>query len=74
MALYRPNPALERGKKSFERLAAGEDLNVEDKANITYYVYYLKSQIDSKDKKLEEYRDFFKMLDKLLPNKNVVYG
>lgn len=41
--------------------------------HVKWYVEYLDSVIEEKESTIREYQDFFKKLDKFLPNKNHVY-
>lgn len=60
MALYRQDWQLKESKEFIE------NMDPLDKIHIDYYVKHLQNIIDKRDKELEEYREVFKGLRKLL--------
>lgn len=66
MARYRPDYKLEEATKFIESLD-----NSEDNQLIRYYIDKQDEYIDKQRKKLDEYHNWFKQLDRFLPNKNI---
>jgi len=68
MALYRRDPMLVEAIKLVDNLDDSKDNML-----IKYYIEHQKSRNGELQKRLEEYQDFFRTLDKFLPNKYPVF-
>lgn len=63
MALYRPNYKLEKAKELIDNLDDSEESSL-----IKYYIQEKEKCIKEQRKRLNEYRDFFEILNRFLPN------
>ena len=67
MLRYRKDYKLEDAKKLIDSLDDSKENEL-----IKYYIQKNKENFDKQAEKLKEYRDWFKTLDRLLPNKNII--
>ena len=69
MAHYRPDRTLNKAIKVIEELGDSEKDQL-----IKYYIEKKEEHIKNQRNQIQGYADFFKMLDRFLPNKNTIYG
>lgn len=69
MALYTRDNTMFEAKKCIDSLSDNAQNIL-----IKYYIDKKQDETDELKKQLEEYREWFKTLDKFLPNKNIVFG
>jgi Tfp pilus assembly protein PilO len=69
MALYRPDYKLIEAKKHINSL----DLSVKENDLIHYYIKKNEERLENLRKENDEYREWFKRLDRFLPNKNPIF-
>jgi len=69
MAIYRTDYKLKEARELIESLDDSKENEL-----IKYYISKKEKHIEEQNKKLEEYRTWFKQLDRFLPNKNMVMG
>jgi len=65
MAIYRPNYKLIEATKAVENLSDSKNDEL-----IAYYIEHQQDTIIAQNKKLEEYKHFFKTLNSFLPKNN----
>jgi hypothetical protein len=65
MAFIKPNYKLKEAKKLIDNLDDSEESKL-----IKYYINKQEKWIEEKNTMLKEYRDFFDMMNKFLPNRN----
>ena len=69
MTLYTPNYKLRDAKIIIEGLDDSEESEL-----IKYYIEDLEKSIKDKNSRLDEYYDWFKKLNRFLPNNNPIIG
>lgn len=79
MTYYRPDYTLQKARKLIEEIKKGEVFNTNDtfdnievKELLLYLVKHQDDKLEEKNKRLNEYSDFFKTMGKFLPNKNIL--
>lgn len=68
MAYYRPDLKLRKANEYIESLDDSEESNL-----IRYALKKKDERIEEQGNKLKDYHDWFKNLDRFLPNRNTVY-
>ena len=69
MAIYRPDPTLIKAQKLIDKLGDSENDML-----IKYYIEEKNQHIERQSTQIQEYANFFKTLDRFLPNRNPVFG
>lgn len=69
MAHYRPDYKLIEADKVLKEL----DTSIKENELILYYINDKNKRIEKLREEIKEYQDFFKQLDKFLPNKNPIF-
>lgn len=69
MTLYRPDYKLIEADKVLKEL----DLSIKENELILYYIDDKNKKIEKLREEIKEYQEFFKQLDKFLPNKNPIF-
>lgn len=69
MALYRPDYKLIEADKVLKEL----DPSIKENELILYYIDDKNKRIEKLREEIKEYQEFFKQLDKFLPNKNPIF-
>jgi hypothetical protein len=69
MALYKPDYRLQEAKDVIDNL----NLSVKENELIHYYIQKKEERIKRLEAEVKEYNEWFKQLDRFLPNKNPVF-
>jgi predicted RNase H-like nuclease (RuvC/YqgF family) len=69
MALYRPDYRLREAKEIIDAL----DTSIKEYELIDYYIKKKEERIKRLEAEVKEYNEWFKQLDRFLPNKNPIF-